>query len=156
MKLNGSSDNETMEQLARLLGIDFGTTRVGLALSDPLAIIASPYETVANDASLFKKIQALVQGERVTTIVVGMPFNLKGEKAKKALEVEAFAEQLKSSVSCEVIVWDERFTSSIAHQTLHTMGAKKKQREKKSTIDAMAAAIILQSFLDSTKHSRAC
>jgi len=140
----------------RMLGIDYGTRRIGLALSDPLGIIATPLETIANDNAAVERIAAIVDRERTTTVVVGMPFNLKGEKAKKAVEVETFVALLGKHVRAEIILWDERFTSTIAQQTLRTMGAKKKDRQKKSTIDSMAAAIILQSFLSSTKHSQVC
>ena len=146
---------ETTTHATRLLGIDYGTKRIGLSLGDPLGIIATPLETIANDTKAVGYILALTARERVAALVVGMPFNLKGEKSRKAMEVEEFVDRLRRAAPCEVILWDERFTSTMARQTLRSMGTKKKDRQKKATVDAMAAAIILQSFLNSTKHSKA-
>jgi putative Holliday junction resolvase len=141
----------------RILGVDYGSQRVGLSLSDPLGIIAQPIDALKNDLSLFLNLQQLSIRENVRLIVVGMPFNLKGQQAQKADEVQKFIKLLKVKLSIEVVAWDERFTTTIAHQTMRTMGTKKKERQKKDgRIDSMAAAIILQGFLDNTKHSLSC
>jgi putative Holliday junction resolvase len=145
------------EHHQRILGIDFGTTRIGLSLSDPLLILAQPYDTIPNDEHMYDRISEIVRQEGVETIVVGMPLNLKGEKAKKALEVEAFIEILARSVKAQIVQWDERFTTSIAHETLRTMGTKKRDREtNKGRVDAMAASVLLQGYLDSRKRSLSC
>jgi len=123
-------------------------------LSDPLGIIAQPIEALKNDSSLFIRLQQLSARENVKLIVVGMPFNLKGQRAQKADEVQKFIELLKVKLDIAVVLWDERFTTTIAHQTMLAMGTKKKERQKKDgRIDSMAAAIILQGYLDNTKHS---
>jgi putative Holliday junction resolvase len=141
----------------RVLGVDYGSQRVGLSLSDPLSIIAQPIEALKNDSSLFIHLQQLSTRENVKLIVVGMPFNLKGQHAQKADEVQKFIELLKAKLDIEVVAWDERFTTTIAHQTMLAMGTKKKERQKRDgRIDSMAAAIILQGFLDNTKHSHSC
>jgi putative Holliday junction resolvase len=141
----------------RVLGVDFGSQRVGLSLSDPLGIIAQPIEALKNNSSLFTHLQQLSTRENIKLIVVGMPFNLKGQQAQKANEVQKFIELLKAKLDIEVVVWDERFTTTIAHQTMLAMGTKKKERQKKDgRIDSMAAAIILQGFLDNMKHSHSC
>jgi len=141
----------------RIIGVDYGSQRIGLSLSDPLGIIAQPIEALKNDSSFFIRLQQLSVRENVKLIVVGMPFNLKGQHAQKANEVEKFIEHLKAELGIEVVVWDERFTTAIAHQTMVSMGTKKKERQKKDgRIDSMAAAIILQGFLDNTKHSHSC
>jgi len=146
-----------MEQLQRILGIDFGTTRIGLSLSDPLQILAQPYDTLNNDASVINRLGEIVRREEVSLVVVGMPLNLKGEKGKKALEVDRFVVNLKEVVGVEVILWDERFTTTMAHQTLQRMGTKKRDREtNKGRVDAMAASLLLQSYLDSRKRSLSC
>jgi putative Holliday junction resolvase len=86
-----------------------------------------------------------------------MPLNLKGQRAQKADEVQKFIELLKSKLDIEIVTWDERFTTTIAHKTMLTMGTKKMERQKKDgRIDSMAAAIMLQGFLDSTKQSHSC
>ncbi len=146
-----------MEQQQRILGIDFGTSRIGLSLSDPLLILAQPYATLKNDATTLTRLAEIVQREHVSKIVVGLPLNLKGEKGRKALEVDHFVEELKQSVRTEVILWDERFTTLMAHQTLRRMGTRKRDREtNKGRIDAMAASLLLQSYLDSRKRSLSC
>jgi putative Holliday junction resolvase len=90
-------------------------------------------------------------------VVIGMPYTLRGEKGMKAEEVDKFSSRLKEKLSVDVVPWDERFTSRIARQTLVQMGTTKKQRRTdKGKVDAMASALILQSFLDQTKHSIGC
>jgi len=146
-----------MEPVQRILGIDFGTSRIGLSLSDPLLILAQPYETLKNDSETMHRIVDIVEREQVGQVIVGMPLNLKGQKGKKALEVEQFVGRLKEHLRVEVMVWDERFTTLMAHQTLRRMGTKKRDREtNKGRIDAMAASLLLQSYLDSRKRSLSC
>lgn len=139
----------------RVLGIDYGTRRVGLALSDPLGIIAQPIDAVKQSSELMAEIRQVVERERVHTVVVGMPLNLKGQAAQTAQEVQKFVEQLRAELSMEVATWDERFTTTIAQQTMTTMGTKKKERQQKNgRIDSMAAAVMLQNYLDSKKRSQ--
>jgi putative Holliday junction resolvase len=141
----------------RILGVDYGSHRVGLSLSDPLGLIAQPIEGMKNDISLFAGLEQVVLREHVQLIVVGMPLNLKGQHGQKAEEVKIFIELLKKELSIEVVTWDERFTTTIAQRTMIAMGTKKKERQKKNgRIDSMAAAVMLQGFLDSRKHSRSC
>jgi putative holliday junction resolvase len=141
----------------RVLGIDYGSVRIGLSLSDPLAFIAQPIEAYKNDAMIYSHLKQVSVRENVTLIVVGMPYNLKGQKAQKADEVQKFILHLKEEVGIEIMTWDERFTTTIAHKTMLAMGMKKKERQKKDgRIDSMAAAVMLQGFLDNAKHSRSC
>lgn len=147
----------TVQGFRRLLGIDYGSRRVGLSLSDPLGVIAQPYGMVKNDASMWKELREVVEREKVALLVVGMPYNLKGDKSDAADRVERFVDELHARLSIEVVVWDERFTTTMAQHTMHVMGTKRSERRsRKGRLDAMAAALILQSYLDSTKHSRAC
>lgn len=141
----------------RVLGIDFGSVRVGVAVSDPLRIIAQSVGTFANDATIIDELVRLAREYDVGLVVVGMPYTLKGEKGTKAIEVDKFIATLKARLAVEVVSLDERFTSRIAHQTLIQMGTTKKQRRmNKGRVDAMASALILQSFLDQIKHSIGC
>lgn len=141
----------------RILGIDFGSKRIGLSLSDPLGIIATPYATIQNDKSVWVRLNDIIARESVRSIVIGMPRNLKGEPSHKAREVEKFVGRLRSETALEVFTWDERYTTMIAQQTLIDMNTNKKGRNAKSgQLDSMAAALILQGFLDSTKQSRSC
>ena len=135
----------------RMLGIDYGSRRLGIAVSDPLGIIAKGIGVVFNDRSVIIEIKRYIDEYDPAAIIIGMPLNLKGEKGQKALEVEQFISQLEREITIEVIRWDERFTTSTAHETMLQMGVKKKDRRVKSTIDEMAAALILQSYLDSRK-----
>ena len=146
-----------MNVVERIIGLDYGSKRIGVSLSDPLGIIASPIDALINDEKLFSHLKELIRKECVKLFVVGMPLNLKGEEAFKAEEVNEFIERLKLEVGIAITTWDERFTTSMAQQTLREMGVKKKDRQKKDgRIDSMAAAIILQDYLNSTKHSRSC
>lgn len=139
------------------MAIDYGSSRVGIAVSDPLCIIAQGIATLKNSSSLTAEISGLIGRYDPAALIIGMPLNLKGEKNRKAQEVETFIEKLKSIVTIEIIRWDERFTTTIAHRTMIEMGTTKKQRRTdKGRIDAMAAALILQSYLDQTKHSFSC
>jgi putative Holliday junction resolvase len=141
----------------RILGIDFGEKRIGLSISDPLGIIATPYGTLQNDAIVWSRLKEIVTREGVALVVIGMPMTLRGEKSEKAGQVDAFADTLKLHTGLDVLPWDERYTTSIARQTLLDMNTKKKHRNAKNgTLDSMAAAIILQSYLDSRKKSLSC
>lgn len=136
-----------------MLGIDYGTRRIGVAVSDPLNIIARGVAVIENTPSLFDELKRIVREFDPEKIVVGMPFNLKGEKGVKAQEVELFIARLEGEIELEVVRQDERFTSQQAHQTLRDMGVKKKQRQHKGVIDAMAAALILQGYLDGLRSA---
>ncbi|HLX11620.1 MAG TPA: Holliday junction resolvase RuvX [Bacteroidota bacterium] len=138
-----------MSELKRYLGIDYGTKRIGIAVSDPLGIIARGIGVVANSSTALDEIRKYAEEYAVAAVVVGMPYTLKGDEGPAAIAVKAFMERVRSVVSVEVLGWDERHTSSDAHEMLHAMGVKKKKRRVKETIDRMAAALILQSFLDS-------
>lgn len=143
--------------MKRILGLDYGSQRIGVSISDPLGITAQPLLTLQRSDDVVKKLKELAEREAVSVIVVGMPYNLKGEKAFKAQEVSAFIEELRTETGCDIVPWDERFTTVIAQQTLRAMGTKRKDRNQKNgKLDQMSAAIILQSYLDSTKNSLSC
>jgi putative Holliday junction resolvase len=125
---------------------------VGLALSDEMGIIAQPYLTFPNDKTVIQRLKELVIEHHIKIIVIGIPYNLKGERSKKALEVEQFIAKLEKTVIVKIIQWDERFTSTLANKAIIEMGTKKKQRRtEKRKVDAIAAALILQSYLDSQR-----
>ncbi len=148
------SDGQTFP---RILGVDYGERRIGLALSDPLCIFAQPWGHVENDAKWQDRIVELVRKEGVETIVVGMPLTLKGTEGTAAAKVRTFIETLRSATNTSVVTWDERFTTTMAQNDLRALETSKKKRNNKSgRLDAMAAAMILQGYLDATKHSRVC
>jgi putative holliday junction resolvase len=139
------------------MGIDYGTRRIGISLSDPLQIIAQPFDTLSNDQHILQRICEIAEREFVELILVGMPFNLKGERGQKAQEVEEFIKHLSDATEIDILQWDERFTTTMAHQTMLEMGTKRMERRSdKGRIDAMAASILLQSYLDSRKRSLSC
>jgi len=141
----------------RILGVDYGEKRIGLSVSDPLGIIATPYGTVKNDSDLWSQMKEIVLREKIALVVVGLPVTLRGERRSKAAEVELFIERLESETGLDVLCWDERYSTSIARRTLIDMNTRKKERNAKSgTLDSMAAAIILQGYLDSKKKSLSC
>ncbi len=133
----------------RILGIDYGRERIGISISDPLRIIASGLEALRNDGNTISRLRELLDRFEISVIVVGMPLTLKGEKGQKAEEVEKFIEKLRSELNIDVVTVDERLTSVQAKRTMLMMGTTKKQRRAKGTIDEMASALILQSYLDS-------
>lgn len=152
MTLQNQPPRTTLDK--RHLGIDFGNKRIGIAVSDPLNIIARPAGVIAAGPSAIVELVSFVKEYEVGTIVIGLPLTLKGSMGSKSLEVREFIERLKEVVDVPIIEWDERFTSFSAHQTNRAMGVKRKDRQSKSRIDEMAAAIILQSFLDGLKNRK--
>lgn len=135
----------------RMIGIDYGRARVGVAMSDPLGIFASPLETVAS-AKIIEYLQKLTTSEKVVRFVVGYPMNLDGRPAEAAADVDAFLKRLaKVFPAIPVSLEDERFTSVLAHRAMIDGGMKKSERRKKESVDKISAAIILQSYIDRNK-----
>lgn len=136
----------------RILGLDYGSKRIGVAVSDPLRIIAKGISVIEQSPSMMDELRALVASYDIGEIVVGMPLTLKGEKRQTAEEVEKFMNRLHEALNIPVVSIDERFTSQLAQETIRMMGVKKKQRQVKKTVDMTAAAIILQQYLDRHVH----
>jgi putative Holliday junction resolvase len=136
----------------RLLGIDFGRARIGVAISDELQFLAHPLETIPA-VSLDKaatRISSIVQEKDVDLVVVGLPRHMNGSLGASAGEAQAFAEKLRPLVSCKVITWDERLSTVAAHRALQSAGKKSKQT--KNYVDQVAAQMILQGYLDSLQR----
>ena len=135
----------------RIIGIDYGKARVGIAQSDPLGIFASPLETVAG-AKIIDYLQKYAQNEPIVKFVVGYPLNLDGTRAGAAPDVDSFLYKLQAAFpDVPVALEDERFTSVLAHRAMIDGGMKKSDRRNKSSVDKISAAIILQSYLDKKK-----
>ena len=133
--------------ISRILSIDYGSVRIGLALSDPLKIISRPYKVIKNNGTAtFTEIEAIIQQQAVEKIILGLPLDKDGSDSAKTLEVREFAEQLKVEIKIPVILWDERYTSAKANSWLKEMGIDYKK--SKTLIDKLAAAIILQDYLE--------
>jgi putative Holliday junction resolvase len=132
--------------VSRCLGIDVGTKRVGLALSDPIGLTATPLDVV-DRAEALEEIVRLAQIHDVGTIVVGLPTSLGGGEGTSAVDARSLGDQLAEATSAEIVYLDERFTSRMAESALLESGMKR--RDRKNTIDKVAAAIILQDYLNS-------
>lgn len=137
--------------MARVLAIDYGKKRTGLAVTDPLKIIATALDTVLT-ADLVNYLKNYIQSESVEQIVLGLPVNLNSQDTDITASVRSFAEVLKMNFpEIPVHFYDERFTSKMALQSMIDAGTKKKDRREKGNIDKISAVIILQSFLSSNK-----
>ena len=135
----------------RIIGIDYGRKRVGVATSDPLGIFASALETV-HSAKIIEYLKNYAQKERIVRFVVGYPVNMDGAPSEAAKDVDVFLKQLaKAFPEVPVTLEDERFTSVLAHRAMIDGGMKKHDRMKKESVDKISAAIILQSYIDG-KH----
>lgn len=133
------------------MAIDYGRKRTGLAVTDPLKIIATALDTVMT-ADLLKYLKAYILKETVEQVVLGLPVNLKAEDTDVTAEVRAFSEVLKVNFpEIPIHFYDERFTSKMALQSMIDSGTKKKDRREKGNLDKISAVIILQSFLGSNK-----
>ncbi|MEM0998490.1 MAG: Holliday junction resolvase RuvX [Bacteroidota bacterium] len=133
--------------MARIIAIDYGLKRTGLAWTDPLQIIASGLETVLTK-ELEAKLEALVRREEVEAFVLGMPTNLDGEDTHTTQPVLKFKQRLeKLFPDREVILWDEQFTSKMAMRAMIEAGVPKKKRRNKALVDQVSATIILQDYL---------
>ena len=135
--------------IGRILGIDFGKARIGLALSDPLGITAQPFEVVAFEKieEAITRIAALVKEHDVARIVLGLPLNMDGSEGFMVAATRDFAVALEKKTGLPSIEWDERLTSS---QALSALGRQEKSwKKRKKKLDAVAAQFLLQSYLDS-------
>ena len=135
--------------MGRILAIDYGTKRVGLASTDPLQIIASPLETVAAN-ELLSWLKEYFSKEVVDVVVIGMPKTLNNQDTDATQPVRSFVKKFKNHFpGKQLVLHDERFTSGMALQAMIQAGSKKKDRRVKGNIDKVSAAIILQSYLES-------
>ncbi|MBQ1618874.1 MAG: Holliday junction resolvase RuvX [Bacteroidales bacterium] len=132
----------------RTIGIDYGRARVGIAVSDPLGIFASPVETVQT-AKIIDYLQKYAASQTIVGFVVGYPINLDGRPSEAAQDVDVFLKQLaRKFPDVPVTLEDERFTTVLAHRAMIDGGMKKSRRRDKMSCDKISAAIILQGYLD--------
>jgi putative pre-16S rRNA nuclease len=132
----------------RILAIDHGSRRIGIAVSDEMKMIAQPLEFIPAEpfAAFLVRLQELLREKEVELILVGMPRNMDGSYGPAAQKVEEFVTALKSQVSVPIKTWDERLTSAQANRILIQGNVRRDKRKEK--VDKMAAAILLQSYLD--------
>ena len=137
--------------MGRLLAIDYGSKRTGIAVTDPLRIIATALDTITSD-NVITFLKAYCSKEVVDEFVIGMPKNLKNEDSENAPRIREFILTLSAEFPDKPIIQvDERFTSSIAKRAMIEGGMKKKDRQIKSNVDKISATLILQSFLELKK-----
>ena len=134
--------------MGRLLSIDYGKKRTGIAVSDPLQIIANGLTTVET-SRVFDFLDEYLQKEEVSSIVVGLPKQMNNEPSENMKRIEPFVNRLKKLYpQIPVEYWDERFSSKMAQQTMRNAGLKKKDRQNKELVDEISAAIILQGYME--------
>ncbi len=135
--------------MPRSLGLDIGDKKIGVALSDPSQTLASPLMTITreSDEQAVSEVLKLVKKYNVSQIIIGLPYSLKGDIGKQAKKVLDFKDKIEKSIIAEIIMQDERLTSVSANQKLKEAG--KRGSRLKNGMDAAAATIILQSYLDS-------
>lgn len=137
----------------RIMAIDLGTKRVGIALSDPMRIIAQPYETLTLDGSkkayaqLLARIAEIVESQSVSEIVVGLPLHMSGQESDASRAARQTALDLEKATAQRVILWDERLSTVSAQKSMRALGVKAKNQ--KGAIDQMAAQSILQGYMNS-------
>lgn len=144
----------TLHPMDRLIGIDYGRKRVGVAVSDPLGIFASALDTV-HSAKIIDYLKTYAQNENVVRFVVGYPMNMNGRPSEAAADVDVFLKTLRNAFpDTPIELEDERFTSVLAHRAMIDGGMKKKDRMDKESVDKISAAIILQSYMDRKKENK--
>jgi putative Holliday junction resolvase len=137
--------------LARIVSIDYGRKRTGLAVTDPLQIIAGGLATVAT-SELFEWLQAYIGREPVERIVIGEPRQPNGEPSENLARVQQFVNRWRKAVpNIPIEYYDERFTSVLAHQAMLDGGLRKKARQNKGLVDEISATIILEDYMRSRK-----
>jgi len=138
----------------RILGIDYGDARTGLSVSDPSGFLAGSPGVIHewNYDKLVDKLAAFIQENKIEEIVLGWPKNMDGTAGARAQKCEALAKTLEERTGLHVVLWDERRTTVAAHEILHQTGKKEKKNRK--TVDAVAATLILQGYLDFKRRQK--
>ncbi|MEW5843733.1 MAG: Holliday junction resolvase RuvX [Bacteroidota bacterium] len=137
---------------ARILAIDFGEKRIGLAVTDPLNIFAYPLSTLQNDSKFWNNLSKIISEYSVVKIVLGYPLKESGEQSSSTKMVITFKEELEKRISLPVELVDERYSSDIAKQRIIASVSSKKKRRDKSLLDKNAAAVILEDYLSAQNH----
>ena len=130
----------------RILSIDYGMKRIGLALSDPLFTFAYSFKTIINDKNLWKNIAEVIKEKNVAKVILGLPNEEKNQLL--ATQISDFKKEIERRFNLEVITWDEEYTSAIAQERIIESVTKKNKRRDKGLIDRNSAAVILQEYLN--------
>ena len=141
----------SLQNMGRIIGIDFGRKRTGIAVTDPLKIVANGLTTVPSH-TVVDFLVKYIEKDNVEKIVVGLPKQLNGQPSESMQYITPFLNRLKKVLpQIPVVMYDERFTSTLAHKAMLDGGMKKKDRQNKEIVDTIAASIILNDYLQSNK-----
>ncbi len=137
--------------MKKILAVDLGDVRTGLAVSDALGFLANGIGTIIEYSrdKLAERIKNIAEEHQVAKIIVGNPINMNGTRGEKSERAEAFADQLRDLTGLEIVLYDERCTTMVAHTIMNETNTRGKKR--KATVDTLSAQIILQNYLDSHK-----
>lgn len=133
----------------RKIGLDWGEARIGVAVSDPLDITAQPLFSISNDEKAIPKLKDIIKQYEADEIVLGMPKQMNGKPGIAAAKVTAFKEKIIKDIPVKIALWDERLSTKMVQRSFAEAGASIKTR--KNNVDAAAAAVILQSYMDAIK-----
>ncbi len=140
--------------MGRIIGVDYGVKRIGLAVTDPLKIFASPLITL-NQEEFYSYIYDYLEKNEVEAFVIGYPVQMNNKPSESVTYINPFIKKLKKTFpEKHIYLADERFTSQMAMKTMIEGGVKKKDRQNKSLVDKISASIILQSFLDKSSNNK--
>lgn len=143
---------QTIQRPGRIMGLDIGGKRTGVAVADELGISAGPVGFVTRGPRDRAELRALVARYGITRLVAGLPANMSGREGPQAADVRDYAEQLAADLDLPLDFWDERLTSTIAERALIDRGVRRDKRREQ--IDAVAAAVMLQNYLDAQANRR--
>jgi len=132
----------------RLLAIDFGKKRIGIAVTDPLNLFAYPLITILNDTKIWINLSKIISEYNVVKLIIGYPIKENGDESISSREVLKFKEELAKKSSLPIILLDERYSSEIARQRIISSVPSRKKRRDKSLVDKNAAAVILEDYLN--------
>lgn len=137
--------------MERIMAIDYGEKRIGIALTDPLLTFAYPYKTILNDNKCFTAMKEIMTEMGVTRIIIGLPLNTDGSEKEITGKVRKFGEQIEKTSGLKPDYYDERYSSSIAQERIISSVSKKSKRRDKGLVDMNAAAVILEDYLREIK-----
>jgi putative holliday junction resolvase len=135
----------------RVLGIDYGEKRIGIAASDPDQKVSLPIRIIESSQNTIKLLKEIIEEYDISEIVFGLPKDKEGNDSKKATEVRTFGEKLRETTNIPITYWDERYSTKAVKQAM--IQTNLKSRKKKKSLDAHAAAFFLQGYLDSKQRS---
>lgn len=140
---------EQSEKEFRIMGIDYGEKRIGIALSDPLLTFAYPFTTLQNDHDLLTNLSKIIIEKKIKKIILGLPSERFASSNRLADKVKKLKNEIETNNKIQVVLWDEEYSSAIAKEKIVESVSKKSKRKSKELLDQHSAALILQEFLDS-------